>query len=152
MSRQRSAELPDREDLRCPRCFWANDLANRHQPEATICLICNVYVHLSGFFFGHISARTFIRNVIDGLGGHNSTVGVTLPEVWARSVQCVARGKPVEIFWPWAWIRQVPGFPRHSASCARTKGIYTFFYGIIPFARAPDPEVTLTFGLFFALS
>ena len=39
-----------------------------------------------------LRARTFIRNV--RWGGHNSTVRVTLPEVWARSVQCVARGKP----------------------------------------------------------
>ena len=49
------------------------------------------------FFFGHISSCSpFVRNV--GWGGHNSTVGVTLPKVWARSVQRVARGKPFELF------------------------------------------------------
>ena len=33
--------------------------------------------------------------------------------VWARSVQCVARGKPFKLFWPWAHLRQIPGFPQH---------------------------------------
>ena len=63
------------------------------------------------FFFGHISSCSHLcpkRRV-----GHNSTVGLTLPEVWARSVQCVARGKPLKLFWPWANLRQIPGFPQH---------------------------------------
>ena len=38
----------------------------------------------------------FFRNV--GWDGHNSTVEVTMPEVWARSVQCVARGQPIKLF------------------------------------------------------
>ena len=56
-----------------------------------------VYVYLWFFFPSGTSlrARTFVRNV--GLGGHDSTIGFTLPEVWARSVQCVARGKPLNI-------------------------------------------------------
>ena len=58
-----------------------------------------------------LRARTFIRNV--RWGGHNSTVGVTLLEVWARSVQCVARGKPFKLFWPWAYLRHIPVFPQH---------------------------------------
>ena len=33
-----------------------------------------------------------------------------MPEVWARSVQCVARGKPFKLFWPWVHLRQIPGF------------------------------------------
>ena len=45
-----------------------------------------------------LRAHTFVRNV--GWGGHNSTVGITLPEVWARAVQRVARGKPFKLFWP----------------------------------------------------
>ena len=53
-----------------------------------------------------LCARTNIRNV--GWGGHISTLGVTLPEVWARSVQYVARGKPFKLFWPWARKRQNP--------------------------------------------
>ena len=46
------------------------------------------------FFFPpgiSICARTFAPNV--GWGGHDLTVGPTLPEVFSRSVQCVARGK-----------------------------------------------------------
>ena len=26
---------------------------------------------------------------------------------------CVARGKPSKLFWPWAHLRQIPGFPQH---------------------------------------
>ena len=58
-----------------------------------------------------LRARTFVPIV--GWGGHNSTVGLTLPEVWSRSVQCVARGKRLKLFWPWAHLRQIPGFPQH---------------------------------------
>ena len=57
-------------------------------------------IRIIAFFFissgTHLRARTFARNV--GWGGHTSTVGVTLPEVWARSVQCVAGGKPFKLF------------------------------------------------------
>ena len=44
--------------------------------------------------------------------------------------------------------------PRVSAtsSIVRAYKGYTLFYGIIPFARVPDPEVTVTLGLLFALS
>ena len=55
-----------------------------------------------------LRARTFVPNV--GWGGHNSTVGLTLLEVWARAVQCVARGEPFKLFGPWAHLRQIPGF------------------------------------------
>ena len=58
-----------------------------------------------------LRARTFVPNV--GWGGHNPTIGVMLPQVWARSVQCVTRGKPFELFWPWAHLRQPSGFPQH---------------------------------------
>ena len=59
--------------------------------DTTICM--SIYI----YFFSSTSlrARTFVRNV--GCGGHNSNVGVTLPEVWARSIQCVARGKPFKL-------------------------------------------------------
>ena len=73
--------------------------------------VCVRTIALFSFSDTRLRARTFVRNV--GGGGHNSTVGVTLPEVWARSVQCVARGKPFKVFWPWAWIRQTPWFPQH---------------------------------------
>ena len=66
------------------------------------------------FFFPSgtsLRARTFVPDV--GWGGHNSTVGLTLPEVWARSVECVTRGKPFKLFWPWAHSSQIPGFPQH---------------------------------------
>ena len=59
----------------------------------------NMYSIIVIFFFPSgtsLRARTFVPNV--GWGGHNSTVGVTLPEVWARSVQCVARGKLLNFF------------------------------------------------------
>ena len=70
---------------------------------------CDIFFLSSGTF---LRARTFVPNV--GWGGHNSTVGLTLLEVWARSVQCVARGKPFKLFWPWAHlIRQIPGFSQH---------------------------------------
>ena len=55
-----------------------------------------MYTHNFLLFFPSdtsLRARTFIRNVTGY--GHNTTVGVTLPEVWARAVQCVARGKPL---------------------------------------------------------
>ena len=58
-----------------------------------------------------LRARTLVRNV--AWGGHNSTVEVTMPDVWAQSVQCVARGKTFKLFWPWAHLRQIPGFPQH---------------------------------------
>ena len=64
------------------------------------CNMC-MYICKCDFFFPSgtsLRARTFVLNV--GWGGHNSTVGLTLPEVWARSVQCVARGKPFKLFWP----------------------------------------------------
>ena len=54
---------------------------------------CNCRGGFSGI---PLRARTFIQNV--RWGGHNSTVGATLPEVWARSVQRVARGKPFKPF------------------------------------------------------
>ena len=92
-----------------------------------------MYVYTCDFHFFYsdtsLRARTFVRKV--GWGGHNSTVGLTLPEVWARSVQCVACGKPFKLFWPWAWIRQIPGFPQHPASWARTKDI-PFFMVLYP--------------------
>ena len=53
---------------------------------------CNFF-----FLLGHISRCSHLfRNV--GWDGHNSTVGLTLPEVWARSVKCVSRGKPFKLF------------------------------------------------------
>ena len=58
-----------------------------------------MYMYICYFFFPSgtsLRARTFVPNV--GWGGHNSTVGLTLPEVRARSVQCVARGKPFRFF------------------------------------------------------
>ena len=54
-----------------------------------------MYMYICDFFFPSgtsLRARTFVPNV--GWCGHNSTVGLTLLEVWARSVLCVAHGKP----------------------------------------------------------
>ena len=73
-----------------------------------------MYTYNCVFFFpsgASLRVRTFVPNV--GWGGHNSTVGLTLLEVWAQSVQCVARGKPFKLFWPWAHLRQIPGFLQH---------------------------------------
>ena len=41
-----------------------------------------------------------VRTIVPDVGwvGHNSTVGLTLLEVWAQSVQCVSRGKPFKLF------------------------------------------------------
>ena len=75
---------------------------------------CNMYMYNCDFFScsrAFFRVRTFVPNV--GWGGHNSTVGLTLLDSWARSVQCVARGKPFELFRPWAHLRQIPGFPQH---------------------------------------
>ena len=70
-------------------------------------MICRCIIVI---FFSDTSlcARIFIRNVRGG--GHNSTVGVTLPEVWARSVQCVARGKPSKLFGLGHGEGRYPGF------------------------------------------
>ena len=73
-----------------------------------------MFMYNCDFFFpsgASLRVCTFVPNV--GWGGHNLTVGLTLLEVWARSVQCVARGKPFKLFWPWAHLRQIPGFPQH---------------------------------------
>ena len=86
--------------------FCATPLGTSHW--GTLCIRINVVLFFSGT---PLRARTFIRNV--RWGGHNSTVGVTLPEAWARFVQCIARGKLFELFWPWAYLRQIPGFPQY---------------------------------------
>ena len=52
--------------------------------------------HFPSFSDTSLRSRTFIRNATGG--GHNSTLVITLPEVWERSVQCVARGKPFKLF------------------------------------------------------
>ena len=39
--------------------------------------------------------------------------GVTWSKVRARSVQCVAGGKPSTRVWPSAYLRQIPGCPQH---------------------------------------
>ena len=52
---------------------------------------CMYAYHCQFFFFGHTSSCShLIRNV--RWGGHDSTHAVTLLAVWARSVQCLARG------------------------------------------------------------
>ena len=82
--------------------------------EVVLLIISYMYMCNCQFFYSSGTspcARTFVRNV--GWSGHNSTVEVTTPEVWARSVQLVARGKPFKLFLPWAHLRQVPGFPQH---------------------------------------
>ena len=93
-----------------------NNVSLRHSPRHLLpggepCILYNCHF----FFSSGISLRayTFVRNVGWMWCGHNSTVEVTMPEVWARSVQCVARGKPFKLFWSWAHLRQIPGFPQH---------------------------------------
>ena len=67
------------------------------QYVSSVYTVCSrIIVILFCFSDSSLRARTFVSNV--KRGGHNSTVGVTLPEVWARSVQCVARGKPFKSF------------------------------------------------------
>ena len=74
--------------------------------------ICTCIIVIFFFLLGtSLRARTFVPNV--GWGGHTSTVGLMLPEVRARSVQCVARGKPFKLFWPWAHVK---AYPRVSAT------------------------------------
>ena len=108
-----------------------------------------LYVELSFlplFSATSLRRRTFIGNV-KGVG-HSTTR--SLRSRWRRfgrdpcSVSRVA--SLLKLFWRLAYLRQIPGFPQHPASCARTKGV-PFFYSIISFACVPDPEVT--FGLFF---
>ena len=82
-----------------------------------------------------LRARTFIRDVKGG--AHNSGLGLTLLEVWARSVQCAARGKPSKLFLPWAYLRQIPGFAHPLSPC-------TF----VRFGQADFPRVIS--GVFFA--
>ena len=63
--------------------------------------ICIRIVAILPLFSGiSLRARTFIRNVREG--GHSSDLEVTVVEVWARSVQCVARDKPFQLSWQWA--------------------------------------------------
>ena len=67
------------------------------------------------FFFPSdtsLRARTFVLNV--GVGGHNSTVGLTLPKVWARSVQYVARGKSFSNFLALGTLEAHPRVPATS--------------------------------------
>ena len=73
-----------------------------------ICLCIIVCFFPSG---ASLRVRTFCPK--RRVGWHNSTVGLTLLEVWARSVLCVARGKSFKLFWPWVHLRQIPGFPQH---------------------------------------
>ena len=108
--------------------------------EGKICISIYIYVYILSSDTC-LCARTFIRNV--RRGGHNPAVGVTLPEVWARSVQCVAGGKPFELCWPWAWIRQIPGFPQHPASCARTKGIPFLWYDTLCARTRPRSNINI---------
>ena len=65
------------------------------------------------FFRTHLFVLAPLPETLRG-GGHSSVLGVTSPEVWARPVQCVARGKPFKLFWPWAYLRKIPGFPHSS--------------------------------------
>ena len=69
---------------------------------------------------------------------------------WARSVQCVARGKPLKRFLALGMDKADPRISATSSIVRAYKG-HTPFYGIIPFGRVPDPGVTLI-GLFFDLS
>ena len=122
-------------------------VGNTPLPEGEPCMYtynCHFFLRTHLFVLTPSSLSGTLRG-----GGHNSTVEVTLPEVWARSVQCVARGEHFKHVWLWAWIRQISGVPQHPASCARTKGIH--FSCNIPFARAPNAEVTFTFDLFCPL-
>ena len=81
----------------------------KSKPTARKCICIFVCV----FFPSGTSlrVRTFVPNV--GWGGHNSTVGLTLLEVWARSVQCVARGKPFKTFLALGTLK---AYPRVSAT------------------------------------
>ena len=62
----------------------------RHPCGALVCI--RIIAFLFSASVTPLRARTFIRNVKEG--GHNSTAGVTLSELWPRSVQYVALGKP----------------------------------------------------------
>ena len=76
--------------------------------KSTLRHVCSYMAIFASVFDISFRARTFIRNV--RRGGHNSDLAVTVLEVWARSVQCVARGKPFKLFWPRAWIRLMADF------------------------------------------
>ena len=84
-----------------------------------------------------LRARAFVRNA--GWGEHNSTFGITLPEVWARSVHCVARGKPSKLFWPWAHLRQIPGFSQHPRGLGFARRGYTYISLFLHRAPRYDP-------------
>ena len=86
----------------------------KQRQKRQIYLRIYIYMYNCDFFFPSgtsLRARTSVPNV--RWGGHDSTVGLTLPEVWARSVQCVAHDKPFKLCWPWEHLRQIPGFPQH---------------------------------------
>ena len=114
-----------------------------------LCIICKrvIVLFLSGT---PLRARTFIRNV--RWGGHNSTVGVTLPKVWARSVHCAARGKPFKLFCPGAYLRQIPGLPQHPRGlCFRIpRGLSFCIPPGIGFTRPPGDWVSASPILVYA--
>ena len=73
--------------LRSPHSFFPP--GNHVQKGNLVCI--RILVILPLFSDIYLRARIFIRNV--RRGGHNSVLGVTLPDVEARSVQCIARCK-----------------------------------------------------------
>ena len=96
----------------------------------SICIHIIIIVIVISFFSSDTSlrARIFVRNVR----------GVAQFDPWGHvagglgAIRAAYRACQVfKLFWPWAWIRQIPGFPQHPASCARTKGI-PFFIVIYP--------------------
>ena len=61
-----------------------------HSPKGS--LVYKRIIVIFASVFGHISSCSQLYPKRQR--GHNSDLGVTLPEIWARSVQSVACGKP----------------------------------------------------------
>ena len=57
-----------------------------------------VAIYYYRYILLHFFVLASLSRTWDGMGTTYSIVGVTLPELWARSVQCVARGKSFRLF------------------------------------------------------
>ena len=101
----------------------------------------NMYTYACLFFFGHSSSCSHLHPKRRVGWAQSDRWGHTLPEVWARSVQCVTRGKPKIIILAFGTDKANPRVSATSSIVRAYKG-YAVFYGIVPFARVPDPELT----------
>ena len=88
--------------------------ANTRLPEGQLCM-CTYNCPFFASFFGHISSCSHLYPKRQRGWAQFSPL-VHVAEGLGAILQWVARGKPSELFWPWAYSRHLPGFPQHPAS------------------------------------